>query len=235
MREAPARRRDTLTASRPRSKRAGRPDRDSRARAESRLWRAVSPRARGAKFALGGGRFGPSSTSSRGTRRHHPLAATIPAVYRRLLAPIRAKSRRMLGDSQAAEDVAQEAFVRLLQSRSELAADADERALVAWIYRTTTRLALDALRDRRRTAPTEDLDAIPCGVGLDAALGAKAAIQVLGDTTPAEELEAAVFCRIDGLSQPEAAAVLGVSERTVRRLLGRFDERTAAMRKEHAQ
>ena len=44
-----------------------------------------------------------------------------------------------------------------------------------------------------------------------------------------------MFCRIDGLSQPEAAAVLGISERTLRRLLSRFDERTLTLRKEHAQ
>jgi RNA polymerase sigma-70 factor (ECF subfamily) len=166
---------------------------------------------------------------------HQPVAAPIPSVYRRLLAPIRAKSRRVLGDGQAAEDVAQEAFVRLLQSQSELADLSDERALVAWIYRTTTRLALDVLRDRRRTAPTDDLDSVPCGVGLHDALAARTAIQALSDTTPPEELEAAVFCRIDGLSQPEAAAVLGVSERTVRRLLARFDERTLSVRKERAR
>ena len=49
---------------------------------------------------------------------------------------------------------------------------------------------------------------------------------------PEEELAVAVLCRVDGLSQPEAAGVLGVSDRTVRRLLDRFDERTGALRKE---
>jgi RNA polymerase sigma-70 factor (ECF subfamily) len=142
----------------------------------------------------------------------------------------------MLGDGQAAEDVAQEAFVRLLQSQGELGPDADERTLVAWVYRTTTRLSIDALRDRARTRPSEDIDAMPCGgVGLDAALAAKKVIQQLSDTTPPDELEAAVLCRVDGLSQPEAAAVLGVSERTIRRLLERFDERSADLRKEHVQ
>jgi RNA polymerase sigma-70 factor (ECF subfamily) len=164
-------------------------------------------------------------------------APSVPAVYRRLLAPIRAKSRRMLGDGQAAEDVAQEAFVRLLQclqSNHEIDAT-DERALVAWVYRTTTRLALDALRRRKRRGREEGLDALPCGVSLDAALAARTAIERLTGTTPPEELEAAVFCRVDGMSQPEAAAVLGVSERTLRRLLERFDARTAPLREERAQ
>jgi RNA polymerase sigma-70 factor (ECF subfamily) len=161
--------------------------------------------------------------------------APIPTVYRRILAPIRAKSRRILGDGQAAEDVAQEAFVRLLQFRPNFIQDGDQRALVAWVYRTTTRLALDVLRERKRRAATDDVDALPCGVRLDEAVAAKGAIQALSDTTPPEELEAAVFCRVDGLSQPEAAALLDVSERTVRRLLERFDERTRALREEHAR
>ena len=38
------------------------------------------------------------------------------------------------------------------------------------------------------------------------------------------ELEAAILNRVDRLSHPEVAEVLGVSERTVRRLLTRFDE-----------
>jgi RNA polymerase sigma-70 factor (ECF subfamily) len=142
----------------------------------------------------------------------------------------------MLGDGQAAEDVAQEAFVRLIQSQNEFAADVDERALVAWVYRTTTRLALDALRERKRRAgAADDVDALPCGVGMDMAIEAKRAIASLSDQTPREELEAAVFCRVDGLSQPEVAALLGVSERTVRRLLDRFDDRTRALREEHRQ
>lgn len=143
----------------------------------------------------------------------------------------------MLGDGQAAEDVAQEAFVRLLQSQRDFADPPDERTLVAWVYRTTTRLALDVLRERRRRGPFSDVDAVtvPAGVGLDAALSAKNAIQALSDTTPPDELEAAVLCRVDGLSHPETAAVLEVSERTVRRLLDRFDQRTLALREARVQ
>jgi RNA polymerase sigma-70 factor (ECF subfamily) len=167
------------------------------------------------------------------------VVASIPAIYRRLLAPVRAKSRRMLGDGQAAEDVAQEAFVRLLQSQHDFSEIANERALVAWVYRTTTRLALDVLRERKRRGIAGDIDAtglsVPCGVDLELALTARRAIQSLSDTTPPDELEAVVFCRVDGLSQPEAAAVLDVSERTIRRLLDRFDARTDTLRKEQGQ
>jgi RNA polymerase sigma-70 factor (ECF subfamily) len=154
-------------------------------------------------------------------------------AYARLLAPIRAKCLRLLGNRAAAEDVAQETFLRLLKSGPD---DASEpRVVMAGLYRTCTRLSIDALRDRRRVGGgDDDLGAIPCGVDVGASLEARAAIVVLAGTVPEDELAVAVVCRIDGLAQPEAAGVLGVSERTVRRMLERFDRRTEALRKEFA-
>ncbi len=117
---------------------------------------------------------------------------------------------------------------------------ADARTVLAWLYRTATRLAIDALRERRRTdAPADGaggdaVGALPCGIDAAACLEARRAIAVLSVSVPADELEAAVLCRVDGLPHPEAAQVLGVSERTVRRMLERFDERTAVLRKELA-
>jgi len=55
---------------------------------------------------------------------------------------------------------------------------------------------------------------------------------MLAGAVPQDELAVAVLCRVDGLAQPEAAQVLGISERTVRRVLDRFDQRTETMRKE---
>jgi RNA polymerase sigma-70 factor, ECF subfamily len=160
-----------------------------------------------------------------------PEPVQFATAYARFLPPIRAKCRRLLGSSSAADDVAQETFVRLW--KSDVAAGGDPRTVMAWLYRTCTRLAIDVLRERRWTAPGDDaVAATPCGVDLEAAAAAKAAIVSLAASVPGDELAVAVLCRVDGLSQPEAAAVLGVSDRTVRRLLDRFEERTGAMRKE---
>jgi RNA polymerase sigma-70 factor (ECF subfamily) len=158
-------------------------------------------------------------------------------VYARFLAPVRAKCRRILPQAQTADDIAQEVFVRLWQWRERPAIDAPDapRTLLAWLYRTSTRLAIDVLRAR---APVSDdgerLASLPCGVDLDAALAAKSAILAVRQVASDDELEAAILARVDGLSQPEVALVLGISERTVRRLLQRFDERTSAVRKEFA-
>src|SRR5207245_1557090 len=55
---------------------------------------------------------------------------------------IRSKCARMLGDGDEAADVAQETFLRLWQSG---AADADLPQRMSWIYKTSTRLAIDQL------------------------------------------------------------------------------------------
>jgi DNA-directed RNA polymerase specialized sigma24 family protein len=47
-----------------------------------------------------------------------------------------------------------------------------------------------------------------------------------------KQLEAALLARVDGLSQPEVALVLGVSERSVRRLLDAFDQHGQSLRQE---
>jgi RNA polymerase sigma-70 factor (ECF subfamily) len=162
-----------------------------------------------------------------------PAPADRSTAYFRFYPPILAKCRRLLGGSPAAVDVAQEAFLRLW--RSDMRAADDPRATLAWLYRTCTRLAIDHLRQR----PSSSLDAeedcdLACAVDLAARLEARAAIRALVGSLDAEEVEVAVLCRVDGLSQPEAAEVLGVTERTVRRRLERFDRGVAARREELA-
>jgi RNA polymerase sigma factor (sigma-70 family) len=160
-------------------------------------------------------------------------------AYRRFVPPVRAKCRRMAVEGTLAEDIVQETFERLWTQGPSLA-DTPPAAVMAWLYRTSTRLALDALRAKSRRpgdlpgADPEAMGALPCGRAgrLESALDARKAIVALCRELPASELEAAVLVRIDGLSLPMTAELLGVSERTVRRMLDRFDERTAQMRSE---
>lgn len=137
---------------------------------------------------------------------------------------IRAKCARMLGRSEDAADVAQETFVRLCESG---VLDREPAVRLAWIYRTSTRLAVDLLRRRRLGIETfaEEADAAADHAGADDALAARQELATIAGAASRQELEVAVLCRVDGLTQPEAAEVCGISERTVRRLLGRLDER----------
>ena len=54
-------------------------------------------------------------------------------------------AKRILGDAGEAEEVVQEAWLRLLRGRPD-----DVRSLSAWLTTVVTRLCLDALRARRR-------------------------------------------------------------------------------------
>lgn len=151
---------------------------------------------------------------------------------------IEAKCRRLFHGRAEAQDVAQEVFARLLAS--DLAPRLGEVApltLLGWIYRVSGRVAIDYVRTARRrsallAAESADL-APPSGAGPgEGSLDARRVMAALWEQVPAAELEAAILCRIDRLTHEQSAAVLGTSERTIRRHLSRFDERVAGHKKE---
>jgi RNA polymerase sigma-70 factor (ECF subfamily) len=83
-------------------------------------------------------------------------------AYRAHAAAIYAYLVRMTGDRGLAEELAQEAFVRLLENLPRLRAD--NGAVAPWLYRVATRLVLD---DRRRRSPEALVreDAVPAPAG----------------------------------------------------------------------
>jgi RNA polymerase sigma factor (sigma-70 family) len=206
----------------------------------------VTSRARSAKVPADGRPRGPplpAATNSWPDRSlwivRHTMAsaAASPAfslAYQRFVPPIRAKCQRLLGRTGEAEEVVQETFLRLWQADIPLPPETEPRALMAWLYRTCTHLAIDHLRSQRRRPRAADaaLDTLPCSIALDAWLNTKQILEALAARVPADELQAAVLCRVDGLSHAEAAEVQGTSERTLRRLLAAFDQRAAKLRKE---
>ncbi len=52
-------------------------------------------------------------------------------------------------------------------------------------------------------------------------------LERIAGRAPARELEVAILSRLDELTQEEIAEVTGMSSRTVRRLLRKFDSRIA--------
>ncbi len=146
-------------------------------------------------------------------------------TYRRYFPIIREKCARMLRDRAEAQDVAQETFTRLWAERDRLQ---DPGAIASWIYRTSTRIAIDRHRRVRR----EDELADEAGDHTDpgARIDATRMLARLAHRVPAAELEVAILGRVDGLSQDEIARVLGCSERTVRRLLQKLETRLSRLR-----
>jgi RNA polymerase sigma-70 factor (ECF subfamily) len=144
----------------------------------------------------------------------------LEALYRRYFPMLRQKCGRMLRDPSEAQDLAQEAFTRLWAERAEFHEPA---AVVAWIYRTSTRLAIDRLR--RRPALCLELAASVAGTESPEARAELArALAHLSGRLRARELEALILSRADGMTQTQIAVVLGTSERNVRRLIGKADE-----------
>jgi RNA polymerase sigma-70 factor, ECF subfamily len=128
----------------------------------------------------------------------------------------------MLKDGAEAEDVAQETFARLCNA--DLASN-DAPTLVAWIYRTATHLGIDRLR-RARPEGADDVE--PQAPALDEQVEMRRWLARIARRAPPGELELVTMARIDGMTHREIAITTGKSERTVRRLLARFDKRMAA-------
>lgn len=149
-------------------------------------------------------------------------------AFRQHYPALREKCRRMLRDPQEADDVAQETFVRLW--KSNLAGD-DARQVTAWIYKTSTRVAIDRIRasaTRQRLAPAPE----ETSGDMTTHMQVKASLDRLAREMPADELELVLLQHWDGLTQMEIAEVTGRSERTVRRMLKRSEERLALLAQE---
>jgi RNA polymerase sigma-70 factor, ECF subfamily len=156
------------------------------------------------------------------------MAVDVEHAYRRYFPIIRAKCARMLRDPAEAQDVAQETFTRLWSDRARLR-DAD--AIATWIYRTSTRLAVDRYRHTSRLDEGAVADEVE-DTEPDAAhrLETRRMLARIAERVPADELEVAILARIDGLAQDEIARVLGCSDRTVRRLVKKLETRLCRLK-----
>src|SRR5437763_17158912 len=82
--------------------------------------------------------------------------AGFDAALRRAMPRLRRYASRRLLDQHEAEEVVQEALLRALQHREQLATEDD---LMAWLTVVTGRLTIDRLRVRGRMTPVADLPA----------------------------------------------------------------------------
>jgi RNA polymerase sigma-70 factor (ECF subfamily) len=129
----------------------------------------------------------------------------------------------VLRNPAEAEDVVQDAFLRVLQRRHSLAAVIDIRP---WLVRIAWNLALDRIR-RTRPDQMDDLFAaglVAADLPADQALAEAGQIsQVLRamERLPKKERQALLLSAIDELTTAEIGAILGRSESSVRSLLFR--------------
>lgn len=131
-------------------------------------------------------------------------------------------ARRILNDATEAEDVAQEAMLKLWKIAPDWR---DGEAQVStWLYRVTANLCTDRLR-RRRSVPLDDHHDLPDDTpNIDAQLIAQDRIAALHQamTHLPERQRAAIALRhFEERANPEIADILGLSVEAVESLLSR--------------
>jgi RNA polymerase sigma-70 factor (ECF subfamily) len=148
---------------------------------------------------------------------------------------------RRLGDRSLAEDLYQEAFLRLHRARHTYDVS---RSFKAWLFGIVHNLATDALRRRARAPEAASLDGDgPSSPGraheratrddrspeaLATARESAAALDRALTRLPSDEATALILARLEGLSYDDIAAVLGRSAAATKQLAYRALKRVRA-------
>ncbi len=148
--------------------------------------------------------------------------AAVRAMVARKLPRLLSVATRMLGDRGEAEDVTQEAFLRLWRQAGRWRPGA--AVFDTWLHRVTLNLCYDRLRRRRevpsdaipeRTDPAAAADQTMIDRARDARLAAAIAL------LPERQRAALVLQYYEGLSNIEAAAAMEIGVEALESLLSR--------------
>lgn len=143
----------------------------------------------------------------------------------RLAPRVLAYAMRILGDRAEAEDIAQEALLRLWKFAPDWRPG--EAQITTWLYRVVSNLATDRLRhrQRRRAAPLEDApDVADAAPGVVAGLieaDRMVALQAGLNNLPERQRQAVVLRHLEGLSNPEIAEIMEIGVEAVESLTAR--------------
>ncbi len=151
------------------------------------------------------------------------------ALTMRLTPRVFSHAFRMLGDRAEAEDVAQEALIRLWKIAPEWRQG--EAKVTTWLYRVVANLCTDRLRKARGVAldavaePEDDargpVESLQEKARMDALQGA---LNRLSD----RQRQAVVLRHIEGLGNPEIAGIMEISVEAVESLTARGKRALAA-------
>lgn len=144
------------------------------------------------------------------------------ALNVRLTPRVFGQAMRMLGDRAEAEDVAQEAMLRLWKIAPDWRQG--EAKVTTWLYRVVSNLCTDRLRKGRNV----DLESVPepedDQIGAEGAMQQKARMDALRDALaelPDRQQQAVTLRHIEGLTNPQIAEIMGISTEAVESLTAR--------------
>ena len=165
------------------------------------------------------------------------VAARDGQAFRRLverhLPALLGIARRMLRDDAEAEDVAQEALLRLWQLGGSL--ELGPGGARPWLRRVVSNLCIDRIRAGRRTdvtdeVPEQEVEADQLATLMDGDLAGR--VDQALKTLPERQRLALTLFHYEGMSQIEVGEILGVSDEAVESLLSRARRALRAMLKD---
>lgn len=144
------------------------------------------------------------------------------ALSSRLVPRVLALASRLLGDPAEAEDIAQEAMLRLWKVAPDWRQG--EAKVMTWLYRVASNLCTDRLRKRRGVGLDEINEPKDDMPNVDDQMIAKdraAALQTTLGELPERQRQAVVLRHIEGLANPEIAEIMDLSVEAVESLVAR--------------
>lgn len=129
---------------------------------------------------------------------------------------------RLTGDRTLAEDIAQDALIRLWKIAPEW--EAGRAKVTTWLYQVTANLCTDHLRKKRHLGSDdvpEVADSAPTAADQMQAKARQDALQSALMQLPDRQRQAVVLRHIEGVANPDIADVLGISVEAVESLTAR--------------
>ncbi|WP_292293946.1 sigma-70 family RNA polymerase sigma factor [Marivita sp.] len=130
---------------------------------------------------------------------------------------------RMLNDRAEAEDVAQDAMLRLWRQAPGWDA-AGAASVRTWLYRVTANLCIDRLRKTRPVGLPEELEIADTAPGAEARMQSEARRMALDEALmqlPDRQRQAVMLRHIEGLGNTEIAQIMDIGPRAVESLTAR--------------
>ncbi len=144
-------------------------------------------------------------------------------LYSKLGRPALGKTISLVGHT-AAEEIVQEVFMKLWQKKMVFA---NIRMAYAWVYKCCTNGAIDHIRSQKKTSELDGQEISPTEGHAEAQVLWKQVAKELNS----DETALFIYKNIEGLSQEEAAEVMGISRRTVSRLQEKLNEKIEKIRR----